>query len=72
VLDWRSELPGIANKALVIGAESSIFSAQSQRWNAAQMQNARAEIFAANEGGSHFMFYENPEKFNALVNQFLA
>ena len=26
----------------------------------------------AGEGGSHFMFYENPAKFNAVVNAFLA
>ena len=30
------------------------------------------EIFGANEGGSHFMFAENPKKFNQVVLEFLA
>jgi hypothetical protein len=30
------------------------------------------EIFEAAEGGGHFMFIENPEKFNRRVLQFLS
>ena len=58
--------------SLVVGAEASIFSAESQRWIAAQIPGAAVEIFAANEGGSHFMCYENSAKFNALVKAFLV
>ena len=39
---------------------------------AVQIPGADCIIFAADEGGSHFMFYENPEKFNAVVEDFLG
>ena len=71
-LDWRDVIKTIRLPSLVVGAEASIFSAESQRWIAAQIPGAAVEIFAANEGGSHFMCYENPAKFNALVEAFLA
>ena len=71
-LDWRDVIKTIRLPSLVVGAEASIFSADSQRWIAAQIPGAAVEIFAANEGGSHFMCYENPAKFNALVEAFLA
>jgi hypothetical protein len=29
------------------------------------------EIFEENEGGNHFMFMENPKKFNQLVRNFV-
>ena len=57
----------VRRPTLVVGAEASIFSAESQRWIAAQIPGAEVEIFKAGEGGSHFMCYENPSKFNALV-----
>ena len=71
-LDWRDVIKTIRLPSLVVGAEASIFSAESQRWIAAQIPGAAVKIFAANEGGSHFMCYENPAKFNALVEAFLA
>ncbi|MBT7293718.1 MAG: alpha/beta hydrolase [Rhodospirillaceae bacterium] len=71
-LDWRDVIKTIRLPSLVVGAEASIFSAESQRWIAAQIPGAAVEIFAAGEGGSHFMCYENPVKFNALVEAFLA
>jgi len=30
------------------------------------------EVFAEAEGGSHFMFIENPAKFNRLVAEFIG
>ena len=71
-LDWRSEIPAIRNRTLVIGGDISIFSARSQQWIAEQIPGARVEIFSAADKGAHFMFFENPEKFNALVGDFLA
>lgn len=71
MLDWRSLIPAIRNPTLVIGAEASIFSAQSQRWVASQIPGAEVEIFEADDGGSHFMFFENPTRFNARVLAFL-
>ncbi|HMQ56963.1 MAG TPA: alpha/beta hydrolase [Rhizobiaceae bacterium] len=72
ILDWRSEIAAIRNPTLVVGAEASIFSAQSQRWIAERIPGAEVEIFAANDGGSHFMFFDNPRRFNERVAAFLA
>ena len=57
--------------SLVVGSEASIFSAESQRWIAEQNPQATVEIFEATDGGSHFMFAENPERFNRVVLDFL-
>ena len=71
-LDWRDVIKTIRLPTLVVGAEESIFSAESQIWIADQIPAAQVEIFPADEGGSHFMCYENPTKFNALVDAFLT
>ncbi len=71
-LDWRDVIKTIRLPTLVVGAEESIFSAESQIWIADQIPGAEVEIFPADEGGSHFMCYENPTKFNALVDAFLT
>ena len=69
--DWRDVISQTSLPTLVVGATTSIFSADSQRWIAAQNPNATVEIFEADEGGSHFMFFENPELFNRHVREFL-
>lgn len=71
-LDWRDVIKTIRLPSLVVGGTESIFSAESQQWIAAQIPGAEAVIFQADEGGSHFMCYENPQKFNALVDAFLG
>jgi non-heme chloroperoxidase len=71
-LDWRDVIKTIRLPTLVVGAEASIFLAESQIWIAGQIPGAEVEIFKADEGGSHFMCYENPKKFNALVDAYLA
>lgn len=70
--DWSDLFPCIQLPTLVVGAEASLYSAASQRWIAAQCPNGRAEIFEADDGGSHFMFMENPERFNRAVLDFIA
>ncbi len=72
LLDWRDVIVHTALPTLVVGATASIFSADSQRWIASQNPNATVEIFEADEGGSHFMFFENPERFNRHVREFLS
>ncbi|WP_349357482.1 alpha/beta hydrolase [Stappia sp.] len=72
VLDWRPQIAAIRNRTLVVGAEASIFSVQSQRWIADRIPGAELAILEAEAGGSHFMFLENPEWFNARVAAFLA
>lgn len=70
--DWRDVIKRIRCRTLVVGGEASIFTSASQRWIAAQIPNAEVEIFPENEGGSHFMFAENPDRFNSRVLGFLA
>lgn len=70
--DWRDVIGRITLPTLVIGAEASIFSAESQRWIATQIPGAEVDIVPAEEGGSHFMFLENPARFNARVIAFLT
>ena len=57
---------------LVIGGRVSVVSWQSQAWIHEQIAGARLEIFEEHEGGQHFMFIENPAKFNQLVGDFIG
>lgn len=72
LLDWRDVVKTVSVPTLVVGSEASIFSAESQRWSAAQIPGAAVEIFEAEDGGSHFMFWNNPERFNRVVLDWLA
>lgn len=69
--DWRALLPQVSVPTLVIGAEGSIVPVSCLQWAAGRIPNARIEVFGADEGGSHFMFIENPTKFNALLEEFI-
>ncbi len=69
--DWRRLIPTIAVPTLIIGGEVSIFSVDSLAWINKQIKGSVLEIFEENEGGSHFMFFENPTKFNSIVSNFL-
>ena len=71
VHDWRDAIARIRLPTLVIGAEASIFHPDSQRWIAQQIPQARLCIFTAAEGGSHFMWLENPEKLLIELRAFL-
>ena len=70
--DWRDVIERTRLPALVVGGRKSIFSAESQEWIASVNPHAKAIIFEENEGGSHFMFFENPARFNAEVSAFLS
>lgn len=70
--DWRDVIPRIGWRTLVVGGRVSFVSWQSQAWIAEQIAGARLEIFEGDEGGQHFMFMENPGKFNAIVKDFLG
>jgi non-heme chloroperoxidase len=69
--DWRDILPTINVPTLVVGAKGSIFGAQGLEWIASQIKGAKCEIFEKEDGGSHFMFWENPERFNTVLKDFL-
>lgn len=70
--DWRDVIVATRLPSLVIGGRKSIFSAESQEWIASVNPNARASIYEEHEGGGHFMFFENPRRFNAEVSAFLS
>lgn len=69
--DWRDVLPRLGVPALVVAAEGSVFPAEGVKWISEQIPGARLVTFDKEEGGSHFMFYENPDKFNSAVEDFL-
>ena len=70
--DWRRVIPRITVPTLVVGGKTSLVPWKSQLWIASQIRGAKAEIFEESEGGNHFMFMENPEKFNRLVTEFMG
>ena len=70
--DWRDVLPQINRPALYIAGEASFVPASATRWAAEQTPGAVFESFAPNEGGNHFMFIENPDRFNRIVADFLS
>ncbi|OBS26110.1 hypothetical protein FPOA_00053 [Fusarium poae] len=69
--DWRDVLPRISVPTFVIAGELSIFPHQGVEWIATQIPSAQHYTFSAEEKGSHFMFWQNPEKFNSLVRNFI-
>jgi len=68
--DWRDVIPRINVPTLVVGGKASLVGWRSQVWIGSQIPGSRTEIFEENEGGNHFMFMENPEKFNRIVKEF--
>jgi len=64
-------LPRIHKPSLFIGGKVSNVPVGSMRWNASQVAGARLAVFEADEKGSHFMFIENPDKFNDLLAEFI-
>lgn len=70
--DWRDVIPGVRWRTLVIGGKASFVSWQSQVWIHEQIAGSQVELFGADEGGQHFMFMENPVRFNALIAGFLG
>jgi pimeloyl-ACP methyl ester carboxylesterase len=61
----------IHNPTLVIGGRKSYIPWRSQVWISQSIPDSKLEFFEAAEGGGHFMFIENPEKFNQQVLNFL-
>jgi pimeloyl-ACP methyl ester carboxylesterase len=68
--DWRDAITRIRLPSLVVGAEKSLFTVASQKWIAASIRGAELQIFNESEGGSHFMWLENPSRFNELAQAF--
>jgi pimeloyl-ACP methyl ester carboxylesterase len=70
--DLRDLIPRITLPTLVIGGRVIPIPWKSQDWIAQQIKGAQLEIFEEEEGGSHFMFIENPDKFNRIVKEFIG
>jgi non-heme chloroperoxidase len=70
--DWRDVIVRIRVPTIVFSGTKSIFNPRSQQWIASQIPNAQVHIFDESEGGSHFMFMENPQKFNKILLDFLG
>jgi pimeloyl-ACP methyl ester carboxylesterase len=70
--DWRDTIRTINVPTVVFGGAKSFFNPRSQEWIASVIPGAKAHIYQEAEGGSHFMFMENPAKFNQQVLEFLG
>jgi pimeloyl-ACP methyl ester carboxylesterase len=70
--DWRDIIPRITLPTLVVSGRVSPIPWKSQEWIARQIKGAQLEIFEEEEGGNHFMFFENPDKFNRIVKEFIG
>ena len=70
--DWRDIIPRITLPTLVVSGRVSPIPWKSQEWMAGQIKGAKLEIFEEAEGGNHFMFFENPDKFNRIVKEFIG
>ena len=70
--DWRDLIPRINLPALIISGRASFIPWKSQEWIHRQIKGSQFEVFEEPEGGQHFMFIENPEKFNRLVMEYLG
>jgi pimeloyl-ACP methyl ester carboxylesterase len=69
--DWRDVLPLIDVPTLIVGGKTSLVGWRSQEWMGTQIKGSKVVIFEEAEGGNHFMFMENPAKFNQLVKDFM-
>ncbi|MCX6463444.1 MAG: alpha/beta hydrolase [Pseudonocardiales bacterium] len=63
--------PGDEVRPLVVGCDGSHVSPGSQRYIAEQVPGAQLYVFPVTEANSHFPFLENPDRFNAVVAEFL-
>ncbi len=70
--DWRDVIPRVTLPTMVVGGRASLVPWKSQAWIHEQIPGSRLEILEEDEGGQHFMFIENPEKFNRLVADFVG
>lgn len=68
--DYRDLLPRIMLPTLCVGGAGSHLGPEAMPWLAEQIPRSELVMIAADAGGSHFMYLENPEAFNAAVLQF--
>lgn len=66
--DWRDIIPTIDIPTLLISGKKSFINWKAVAWNHEKIQNSKLEFF--DERG-HFMFFEEPKKFNNIVREFI-
>lgn len=68
-LDWRDFIPHIELPTLVcVARNSKVFPWQGSAWVGENIPNSQIEFF---ENSGHMLFWEEPEKFNKVVNDFV-
>jgi pimeloyl-ACP methyl ester carboxylesterase len=72
VNDWSDVIGRIRIPTLIIGGKGSSTPWECLLWQHKVIDGSRLEIFEENEGGSHFIFVENPEKYLNVVCDFLG
>ena len=70
--DWRDVLPRINIPSLVLSGDISVNNASGIAWAATQIPGAKSRTFTAEEKGSHFVFWENPDLFNKVIEDFVT
>jgi non-heme chloroperoxidase len=71
-MDWRDLIPRINLPTLIVSGRVSIIPWKSQERIHHQIKGSQFEVFEETEGGQHFMFIENPEKFNRTIIKYLG
>lgn len=68
-LDWRDFIPQISIPTLVcVAKQSQVFPWQGSEWVGKNIKGAQIEYF---ENCGHMLFWEDPEKFNRVVTEFI-
>lgn len=70
-VDWRDLIPSIDRPALVVHGLGSRIPLESQQWIADAIPAGELATIPADQGGSHFAFWENPARFAEIVGAFL-
>lgn len=70
--DWSDVIPKIDVPTLIVGGTASQVPTSCHEWTHSQIKGSKLVIFPREEGGSHFMFWENPERFNEVLADFLG
>lgn len=70
--DWRDVLPRIDNPCLVISGDDSLNKASGIAWTATQIPGAKSRTFTNEEKGRPFMFWEKPDLFNSIIEDFVS
>lgn len=71
--DWRDVIPTIDVPVLyIMGEISHATTTENADWIASRVKNVTVERFGKEDYGTHNLMINSPERFNALVSEFLA